>query len=537
MGYDFALLVQEYIVGKYPDSYKEILGESAHIAKIKSNPEKSKHLETATVRLCGIEVDFVNLRSETYQEGSRIPDSIVFGTPLEDAQRRDLTINSLFFNIHTGKVEDILNSGIDDLRKGVVRTPLPAFETFRDDPLRVLRLIRFASRFGYSVHEDCREAIMNPTIQQALSNCISRERVGAELGKMFSGPRPVLSIRLMLELGVFQTLFKIPSNALYSPTREPVSPSIIDNSVGKIVQRAITLQWALQSSQFRNLLLLPINNGNASSKTNYDEETLHRLMYTSVLLSPFRHLIIPAPKKTKTKKASDIFLNAYFCRDGLKLSTSETEAVLAFDEHVERIQEWTDRLASAPNLNIPKTREELGLLVQEIGMSGLSSVLIFDLKLHVGSRPLFDHYPYAFLYSAVFTLTYHLLNLTVHLSPQSKEKADQVCHIIDSTVAKYRALLKFLSAHDLLMFHQEKPMLDGSRILEYFQKNYNSSLKTGPWMMRLMGEQISWQLTEGCYGKRLKAMSDEERQMTEQRLFSHLQSVIEKGNLLNEYTQ
>lgn len=72
------------------------------VAVIKSNPEQSKHLQTARMKVGDLELDLVNLRSETYTT-SRIPDSTPFGTPLQDALRRDFTINSLFYNITTGE--------------------------------------------------------------------------------------------------------------------------------------------------------------------------------------------------------------------------------------------------------------------------------------------------------------------------------------------------------------------------------------------------------------------------------------------------
>jgi len=77
---------------------------------IKANNEKSKHLETAVIKVMGEFIDLVNLRSEEYGEDSRVPE-IAIGTPEEDAQRRDLTINSLFFNINTGLVEDFTQRG------------------------------------------------------------------------------------------------------------------------------------------------------------------------------------------------------------------------------------------------------------------------------------------------------------------------------------------------------------------------------------------------------------------------------------------
>lgn len=100
-----------------------------------------------------IELDFVNLRTEAYSEDSRVPQMSV-GTPSEDAFRRDLTINALFYNIHTQLVEDFTGQGLADLRRAIVRTPLPPMVTLQDDPLRALRVLRFACRFGFTIAEE-----------------------------------------------------------------------------------------------------------------------------------------------------------------------------------------------------------------------------------------------------------------------------------------------------------------------------------------------------------------------------------------------
>ena len=100
-GEEFAKLLNEKL---YPDGPKKF-------GVIKSNSEKSKHLETATLRIHGVMIDLVNLRSEKYTEESRVP-TIDIGTPEEDAYRRDLTINSLFYNINQGIVEDFTQRGI-----------------------------------------------------------------------------------------------------------------------------------------------------------------------------------------------------------------------------------------------------------------------------------------------------------------------------------------------------------------------------------------------------------------------------------------
>jgi hypothetical protein len=147
------------------NSYLESRGKETHnVAVIMSNPDQSKHLETARMKIRGLWIDLVNLRSEEYAHNSRIP-TMTFGTPEQDAFRRDFTINSLFYNINTKEVEDYTGKGIEDMKLGVIRTPLAAKETFVDDPLRVLRAIRFASRFGFALDESLVEAASDDKVR------------------------------------------------------------------------------------------------------------------------------------------------------------------------------------------------------------------------------------------------------------------------------------------------------------------------------------------------------------------------------------
>ena len=154
-----------------------------HVVKL--NPEKSKHLETATMKINGFDVDFVNLRSESYSEDSRVP-SMTFGSPLDDALRRDLTINSLFYNINTNEVEDLTGKGIKDLNEGIIRTPLSAMQTLLDDPLRAFRAVRFASRFHFKMDPELEAAIQHPDVRSKLLHIVSRERISQEVTQMLS---------------------------------------------------------------------------------------------------------------------------------------------------------------------------------------------------------------------------------------------------------------------------------------------------------------------------------------------------------------
>lgn len=176
---------------------------------IQSNPDQSKHLETARMRVRGVWIDLVNLRSETYAEGSRIPE-MTFGTPEQDALRRDLTINALFYNLHTRSVEDLTARGIPDLRAGLCRTPLPPRDTFLDDPLRALRAVRFASRLGFTVDPALASAAGSPEVLQALASKVSRERIGTEVSGMLEGPHPARAVRLLSSMGLLPVALRAP---------------------------------------------------------------------------------------------------------------------------------------------------------------------------------------------------------------------------------------------------------------------------------------------------------------------------------------
>ena len=190
-GIEFANVVNEYLQSTGQESHR--------VALIKANPEQSKHLETANAKVHGVSVDFVNLRSEEYAEDSRIP-SMKFGTPLEDAFRRDFTINSLFFNINTMEVEDFTGMGLDDLQLGLIRTPLPAIVTFNDDPLRVVRAVRFSSRYAFALEESVIAAARDATIKKALNEKISRERLLKEVDGMIIGKqaKPVCELSIYI---------------------------------------------------------------------------------------------------------------------------------------------------------------------------------------------------------------------------------------------------------------------------------------------------------------------------------------------------
>jgi hypothetical protein len=112
--------------------------------------------------------------------------------------------------MNTGQVEDFTERGLRDMREGVIRTPLPALTTLLDDPLRVLRAVRFASRLAFSISDDLVTAASDPRVHKALENKVSRERIGSEVDLMIRSAQPARAMSLIGELGLAATVFPSP---------------------------------------------------------------------------------------------------------------------------------------------------------------------------------------------------------------------------------------------------------------------------------------------------------------------------------------
>ncbi|XP_026415941.1 CCA tRNA nucleotidyltransferase, mitochondrial-like [Papaver somniferum] len=193
-GNDFCHKVNEYLL-----SLKE---KERPFGVIESNAEKSKHFTTGIMRVFGVKIDFVNLVSS--EPGVEV------GSPKEDAYRRDLTINSMFYNIKEKVVEDFTGRGITDLKQGKIITPLHPMETFLDDPLRVLRAIRFSARFGFELDERLKEAAASDQVRDAMKKKISRDRIGNEINLIMSGNRPVQAMMDVCRFQLFWVVFPRP---------------------------------------------------------------------------------------------------------------------------------------------------------------------------------------------------------------------------------------------------------------------------------------------------------------------------------------
>ncbi|KAF8610259.1 hypothetical protein BDV93DRAFT_429846 [Ceratobasidium sp. AG-I] len=344
MGVPFAEQLQAYMISKniIEKPGANASSRSGTVATIGKNPEQSKHLETARMNVLGHEVDFVNLRSETYAEDSRIP-IMKIGTPLEDALRRDITINALFYNIHTRSVEDLTEKGIPDLRAGIIRTPLASLETFRDDPLRVLRCVRFSSRFGFNIAEEAGNAMQEKSIQNALVSKISRERVGEEFTKMLKGTSPLLSLSTIDTLGLYTPVFGIPPALTGKTSGKPKAQSTAISAASMLCN--LLSSTSTLTPPVHRLLLEPARE---------DLGVRQRLIFGTAL-TPWKHMRYLEKKKT-------VSLVEGVIKEGLKIGGQNhfiTSVPSLFVAH-EKLSN-----PSLEKFNGPEERALIGLLLRD----------------------------------------------------------------------------------------------------------------------------------------------------------------------------
>ena len=174
------------------------LGRSAHLAVF-------KNFGTAQVKYKGYEVEFVGARKESYTHDSRKP-IVENGTLEDDQKRRDFTINAMAFCLNQNRFGELLDpfNGLQDLENLTIRTPLDPDITFSDDPLRMMRGIRFASQLGFDLYPETFDAIQR---NKERIHIISKERIVDELNKIILSPKPSVGFILLEKTGLLESIF------------------------------------------------------------------------------------------------------------------------------------------------------------------------------------------------------------------------------------------------------------------------------------------------------------------------------------------
>lgn len=174
------------------------LGRGAHLSVFRT-------YGTAQVKYKDIEVEFVGARRESYQRESRNP-IVEEGTLEDDQNRRDFTINALAVCLNKKRYGELLDpfGGLKDIEKLVIRTPLDADITFSDDPLRMMRAIRFSAQLGFDIESDTFDAITRNKDRIAI---VSKERIADELNKIILSPKPSVGFKQLEQTGLLAIIF------------------------------------------------------------------------------------------------------------------------------------------------------------------------------------------------------------------------------------------------------------------------------------------------------------------------------------------
>ncbi|KAJ7071400.1 hypothetical protein C8F01DRAFT_1317206 [Mycena amicta] len=423
--------------------------KTGDITVINPNPEQSKHLQTARIPIFGLEIDLVNLRSEEYAADSRIPTSIArsllttsFGTPVQDALRRDLTINALFYNIHSREVEDCTEKGISDLKNGIIRTPLPPRQTFLDDPLRILRSLRFASRFGFDIDSELASCVGDSEIQDALKTKVTRDRVGEEMSKMMKGSDPVRAIELIHDLSLYNAVFNVLPPKVVQSLSAPLAPSVSSVKAARIVRTIL-----------RPATDLPSIHPSILSVAKTDPSVAARL-YLAAALTPFAGLTYLDHKK-KPQSAMEGAI-----RESLRLGTQNH-----FLDGIPLMFAAAERLKN-PVLNRwkePSERVALGLLLRER-------------IIHCPSAD--QRWPLAALFSLVQELVPHYDMETGKLDVESAA----------SLIELYCRFASRIEELGLENVGELKPIIDGNIVLQTL------GATKGPWTGQVVDKVIQWNL-------------------------------------------
>jgi len=382
---------------------------------IKNSNEKSSHLQTATINLFGKDIDIVNLRKEVYKQNSRVPD-ISPGTPEEDAFRRDITINCLFYNINNNCIEDFTKQGLNDLKNGIINTPKDAKISFNEDPLRILRIIRFATRFKFKLSENI---LNNLIITQEFKNILSIQRIEKEFSKMLENYCYYASIYLLYKYKYLEYFLDVEE---YAKKNNEINNKVLVNSAMNI----ILIKSFIDKKNLFDEQINEIKNKQKLKLANY-----------ACLLIPYKNFEINKNNKSMT-------LSRIICTKNFLLPKSEiNEISLIIEGETELINKMSNK-----NEDI-FTRLNMGYYLMKYKYNNIGNII----KLSIC-----DEY----------------LN---YLNNKETIIEGFDMNIINHIIDKYKKIMEYIKNEKLENIEHIKPLLDGKQIKQMFNIKNGKDIK------------------------------------------------------------
>ncbi|KAJ4391866.1 CCA tRNA nucleotidyltransferase, mitochondrial [Gnomoniopsis smithogilvyi] len=434
--------------GKYQQRAKENGIEyvkPAHFTVVDQNPAMSKKLDTAVGKAFGLEVDLVNLRKEVYDdEDSRKP-TMTFGTAAEDAFRRDATVNALFVDLETLEVHDFTGQGLADLEKRIMRTPLEPRQTFLDDPLRVLRLIRIGCKLDFSIAEEALSSMKQEEIHRALDRKVKRERLSIELVRMMELPHPESSLHVIFESNLFATVFLSDTSSLALAMKR-VLPEVHGQPWPPTWPRAYKMLANILENDEDMLKGLVV----AEQEATHSWDEAKARLWLMAVYAPIAHCQQHGvPLKTAREEI----------KHAINLTSRTADLLALCLSNLRSIDETVSRTA----LSERPTRSSIGMAIREWGKSWRQQVL--------------------------FSLVASLVFDPAH--------SDQGQHMISR---RYEDFVAFVDAEDLWDADSTKPLLDGREAMKILGVG-----KGGKFIKAVIDEIVAFQFDNpGCHVEQVK---------------------------------
>jgi putative nucleotidyltransferase with HDIG domain len=293
------------------DALKKILGKKAHISVF-------RNFGTAQVKYKNTEVEFVGARKESYSHDSRKP-HVEDGTLEDDQNRRDFTINALAVCLNGDRFGELVDpfDGVLDMEDRIIATPLDPDITFSDDPLRMLRCVRFATQLNFEIEEETREALSRNADRLKI---ISGERIQEEMNKIMLSPHPSIGFYYLRESGLLDIILPELVKLDVVETRNgrahknnylhtlEVLENVCKNQ--KKSEHTLWLRWAA--------LLHDIGKPKSKRWDNLQGWTFHNHNYLGARMVPeiFRRLKLPMDSKMKyVQKLVDLHMRPIVIAD------------------------------------------------------------------------------------------------------------------------------------------------------------------------------------------------------------------------------